>query len=104
MSLVLAFAIEGIGRKKCLIVGGLGQAAMMLWIGAYSGLHPTAPGTPLPSRYVSIVAIYLYAVFYCIGWGPLPWVIAGEVAPNHLRTAVMSIALGVNWCVYLKCP
>ncbi|KAJ7134894.1 general substrate transporter [Mycena epipterygia] len=97
VSLVLAFAIEGIGRKKCLIVGGLGQAAMMLWIGVYSGLHPTTPVNPPPSRYVSIVAIYLFAVFYCIGWGPLPWVIASEIAPNHLRTAVMSIALGVNW-------
>ncbi|KAJ7133582.1 hypothetical protein C8R44DRAFT_772696 [Mycena epipterygia] len=58
---------------------------------------PHHPVNPLPLRYVSIVAIYLFAVLYCIGWGPLPWVIASEVAPNHLRTVVMSIALGVNW-------
>ncbi|KAF8206222.1 general substrate transporter [Mycena galopus ATCC 62051] len=81
VSLTLAFAVENMGRKKCLIIGGLGQGLMMLWLGGY----------------VSIVAVYLYAVFYCVGWGPLPWVVAGEVAPNHLRTGAMAVAIGVNW-------
>ncbi|KAF7336769.1 putative quinate permease [Mycena venus] len=95
ISLVLAFAVEGIGRKKCLIIGGLGQGAMMLWLGGYTGIHPSS--NIVPASYVSIIAVYLYAVFYCVGWGPLPWVVAGEVAPNHLRTGAMSIAVGVNW-------
>lgn len=95
MSLVLAFAVETFGRKRCLITGGLGQGVMMLWIAGYTAIHPGSD--IVPASYVSIVAVYLYAVFYCVGWGPLPWVVAGEVAPNHLRPAVMSIAIGVNW-------
>ncbi|KAG5636953.1 hypothetical protein H0H81_006301 [Sphagnurus paluster] len=95
VGLVLLFAVESLGRKKCLIIGGLGQAVTMLWIGGYSGIHKS--GKVVPASYVSIVAVYLYAAFYSIGWGPLPWVIAGEVAPNHLRTASLSIAIGVNW-------
>jgi len=95
VGLVLLFAVESLGRKRCLIIGGLGQGAMMLWIGGYSGINKS--GKVVVSSYVSIIAVYLYAVFYCIGWGPLPWVIAGEVAPNHLRTASLSIAIGVNW-------
>lgn len=66
----LAFAIENIGRKKCLLLGGLGQALMMLWLGGYNGVHPD--DAKVVASYVSIVAVYLYAVFYCIGWGPLP--------------------------------
>ncbi|KAF9446830.1 general substrate transporter [Macrolepiota fuliginosa MF-IS2] len=95
VAIVLAVAVEGFGRKRCLIVGGLGQGAMMLWIGGYSGIHPS--GKTVPASYVSIVAVYLYAVFYCVGWGPLPWVVAGEVSPNHVRPAALSIAVGVNW-------
>ncbi|KAJ6507955.1 general substrate transporter [Mycena vitilis] len=95
ISFVLAFAVEGIGRKKCLIIGGLGQAFMMLWLAGYTGLHPSSG--VVPASYVSIIAVYLYAVFYCIGWGPLAWVVAGEVAPNHLRTGAMSVAVGINW-------
>ncbi|KAJ6513054.1 general substrate transporter [Mycena sanguinolenta] len=95
VALVLFFAVESLGRKKCLIIGGLGQGFMMLWLGGYTGLHP-AP-TIVPASYVSIVAVYLYAVFYCVGWGPLPWVVAGEVAPNHLRGGSMALAVGVQW-------
>ncbi|KAJ7797678.1 general substrate transporter [Mycena olivaceomarginata] len=101
VGLTLVIAVEGIGRKKCLIVGGLGQSVMMLWIGVYRALHP-APNTggsysSIVLQYISIVAVYFYAVFYSIGWGPIPWVVAAEVAPNHLRTAVISTATGVNW-------
>ena len=95
VSLVLAFAVEGLGRKKCLIIGGLGQGLMMLWIGGFSGIHPGSD--IVPASYVSLVAVYLYAVFYCVGWGPLPWVVAAEVAPNHVRTAALAVAIGVNW-------
>ncbi|KAE9405224.1 general substrate transporter [Gymnopus androsaceus JB14] len=95
VGLVLMFAVEGFGRKKCLIVGGIGQGLTMLWIGGYSAIHPSGP--IVPASYVSLVAVYLYAVFYCVGWGPVPWVVAGEVAPNHLRTVSLSIAIGVNW-------
>jgi sugar porter (SP) family MFS transporter len=95
VGLVLLFAVEGLGRKKCLIIGGLGQGVMMLWIGGFSAIHPQ--NTIVPASYVSIIAVYLYAVFYCIGWGPVPWVVAGEVAPNHVRTAALAVAVAVNW-------
>ena len=89
------FAVEGMGRKMCLLIGGMGQGLLMFWIGGYSALHPES--TIVPASYVSITAVYLYAVFFCIGWGPIPWVVAGEVAPNHVRSAAMSLAIGVNW-------
>ncbi|KAF9223362.1 MFS general substrate transporter [Gyrodon lividus] len=95
VSTTVIFAVEGMGRKMCLFIGGLGQGSMMLWIGGYSAIHPQV--TIVPASYVSIAAVYLYAVFYCFGWGPVPWVVAGEVAPNHVRTAAMSLAISVNW-------
>ncbi|EGN99477.1 hypothetical protein SERLA73DRAFT_54552 [Serpula lacrymans var. lacrymans S7.3] len=90
ISLVLLFAVERMGRKRCLIYGGLGQGLVMLWIAGYSGVHPQK--TIVPASYVSIVAVYLFAVSFSIGWGPVPLVVASEVAPNHLRAAVMSLA------------
>lgn len=61
----LAVAVESFGRKKCLILGGFIQALMMLWIAGYSAIHP---GNGVSGAgYVSIVAVYLYAVGYCIG-------------------------------------
>jgi sugar porter (SP) family MFS transporter len=93
--LTLAFVIESWGRKRTLIYGGLAQGLMMLWIGGYAGAHPNQG--VVPATYVSIVAIYLYGVFFCLGWGFTPLVLGSEVAPGHLRTAVMSLASATTW-------
>ncbi|KAI6122215.1 general substrate transporter [Pisolithus croceorrhizus] len=93
--LVLAFVIESWGRKRTLIYGGIAQAITMIWIGGYSAVHPQS--TVVPTTYVSIVAVYLYGVAFGIGWGFTPLVLGSEVAPGHLRSAVMSIAVGVTW-------
>lgn len=93
--LVLAFIIERWGRKRTLIYGGLAQAVAMLWIGGYTAVH-TEPSV-VPATYVSIVAVYLYGIAFGLGWGFTPLILGSEVAPGHLRSAVMSIAVGVTW-------
>ncbi|KAF8553903.1 general substrate transporter [Imleria badia] len=92
---VLAFVIESWGRKRTLFYGGLAQGLMMLWLGGYAAVHPEP--NVIPATYVSIVAIYLFGVFFCLGWGFTPLVLGSEVAPGHLRPAVMSLATAVTW-------
>ncbi|KAG1887160.1 hypothetical protein F4604DRAFT_1889886 [Suillus subluteus] len=93
--ITLVFIIESWGRKRSLIYSGLGQSLMMLWIGGYAGAHPNQG--IVPGTYVSIVAIYLFGVFFCMGWGITPVVLGSEVAPGHLRTAAMSLATATTW-------
>lgn len=93
--LVLAFVIESWGRKRTLFYGGIAQGLMMLWIGGYVAVHPQP--NVVPATYVSIVAIYLYGVFFCLGWGFTPLVLGSEIAPGHLRPAVMSLASSMTW-------
>lgn len=93
--ITLAFVIESWGRKRTLIYGGLAQGLMMLWIGGWTGAHPNEG--VVPGTYVSIVAIYLFGVFFGLGWGFTPLVLGSEVAPGHLRAAVMSLATAVTW-------
>ncbi|KAG1896923.1 general substrate transporter [Suillus fuscotomentosus] len=93
--MTLAFVIESWGRKRSLIYGGLAQGSMMLWLGGYAGIHPHQD--VVPATYVSIVAIYLYGVFFCLGWGFTPFVLGSEVAPGHLRMAAMSLAAAITW-------
>ncbi|KAG0701235.1 general substrate transporter [Suillus ampliporus] len=95
VGLALAFAVDSWGRKMCLLVGALGQGLSMLWIAGFGAAHPQS--TIVPASYVSIAAVYLYAIFFCLGWGPLPWIVASEIAPNHLRPATLTIAISVNW-------
>ncbi|KAL4062875.1 general substrate transporter [Scleroderma yunnanense] len=92
---VLALVIESWGRKRSLIYGGLGQAVTMLWIGGYTAVH--TGNSVVPATYVSIVAVYLYGIAFGLGWGFTPLILGSEVAPGHLRSAVMSLAVAVTW-------
>jgi sugar porter (SP) family MFS transporter len=93
--ITLAFVIESWGRKRTLIYGGLAQGLMMLWIGGYAGAHPNQG--VVAGTYVSVVAVYLFGISFCLGWGFTPLVLGSEVAPGHLRTAVMSLATANTW-------
>jgi MFS transporter, SP family, sugar:H+ symporter len=99
----LAIATEQVGRKWSLIIGGLGQAFAMFYIGGYSAVHPVHASTngnaqPLTSGGTfAIVCIYLFVVFFSFGWGPIPWVLSAECSPNHVRSLVMALAVMMQW-------
>ena len=96
--LSLALAIEQVGRKWCLIIGGLGQAFGMLYIGSYTGVHPTVKGAPLTGGSTfAIVCVYLYVAFYSLAWGHIPYILSSECSPNHVRALVMAAALMLQW-------
>ncbi|KAG1896938.1 general substrate transporter [Suillus fuscotomentosus] len=90
----LTHIIDSWGRKRTMIYGGLVQGLMMLWIGGYAGAHPNQ--SIGPATYVSIVAVYIYAVAFSVGWGFTPHVFNAEVAPGHLRQLVLSLACGTD--------
>ncbi|KZT59558.1 MFS general substrate transporter [Calocera cornea HHB12733] len=91
----LMLCTEQLGRKRCMIYFGLMQAFAMFFIGAYMKIHPSGP--PIPASYAAIVMVYIYVVGYSFGWGTIPWVVAAEAVPNHLRTLSMSGALMTQW-------
>lgn len=95
----LMFGMEQIGRKWLLIIGGAGQAFAMFYIGIHSGVvGPAVADASLNGSGVfSIVCVYLFVAFYSCGWGPIPFILSAESAPNHLRSLAMALALMTNW-------
>ncbi|EME84253.1 uncharacterized protein MYCFIDRAFT_133500 [Pseudocercospora fijiensis CIRAD86] len=97
-ALGLAFTTEQVGRKWCLIIGGLGQAFSMFYIGVNQAVNPVVAGSSLNGNSTfAIVCVYLFVVFYSFGWGPIPFVLSAECAPNHVRSLVMAAALMTQW-------
>ncbi|KAK4966991.1 hypothetical protein LTR66_012010 [Elasticomyces elasticus] len=117
-ALGLMLATEQLGRKWSLIIGGLGQAFAMFYIGVNQAVNPTVPGAALNGHSIfAIICVYLFVVFYSFGWGPIPFVLSAECAvslasslclretqltkgttqPNHVRSLVMAAALMTQW-------
>ena len=87
---------------------------MHLTLGTLAFLFGTAPivdGQPALGDLagpVALVAANLFVVFFGVSWGPVMWVMLGEMFPNRIRGAALAVAgltqWGANWLVTVTFP
>ncbi len=99
---LLAIAlIDRIGRKPLLLIGSAGMAvtlAVVAW--AFSTAGPDgAGGVMLPghSGVIALVAANLYVIFFNVSWGPVMWVMLGEMFPNQIRGSALAVSGFAQW-------
>ena len=93
--------IDRIGRKPLLLVGSIG---MTLTLGAMAAAFATAAtgpdGKPVLTHMAAVAgltAANLYIVAFAVSWGPVMWVLLGEMFPNEIRGAALAISGATNW-------
>ena len=48
------------------------------------------------------MALMVYVVSFSTGFGPIPWLMMGEIFPSRIRGAAASMATAFNWaCTFL---
>ncbi len=93
--------IDRIGRKPLLMIGSLGMAVTlgaMAW--AFSGAGTDAAGNLAlgeTAGWTALIAANLYVIFFNFSWGPVMWVMLGEMFPNQMRGSALAIAGLAQW-------
>lgn len=94
--------IDRIGRRPLLMFGSIAMFAALvvtaftMLTAPQSGGNPDLAGSP-GLAVVALVALCLYVFAYAGTWGPIMWVLVGEMFPNRVRGAATSVAGGVEW-------
>ncbi len=110
--------IDRVGRKLLLLIG---SAGMFVTLAILAVTFVTAPkctqelinaGTnsscdrvaelnnPMlspSSGWIAVVALCTYVAFFAATWGPIVWVLLGEMFPNRIRATALSIGVMANW-------
>jgi SP family sugar:H+ symporter-like MFS transporter len=93
--------IDRAGRKPLLLGGSVGMA---LTLGAMAVVFATAgvgaDGRPVLTRGAAVAgltAANLYIVAFGVSWGPVMWVLLGEMFPNRLRGSALAVSGATNW-------
>jgi SP family sugar:H+ symporter-like MFS transporter len=93
--------IDKIGRKPLLLIGSAGMAAtLFVMVYAFSQGGLDADGKLTLSAElgtVAVIAANLYVIFFNVSWGPVMWVMLGEMFPNQIRGSALAVAGFFQW-------
>lgn len=99
--LITFFVVDKIGRKPLLWAGSLGMTITLLLVAyAFTGAPIDASGNLSLSDNMgtlALVAANLYVVFFNMSWGPVMWIMLGEMFPNQIRGSGLAVAGFAQW-------
>jgi sugar porter (SP) family MFS transporter len=98
--IAIAF-VDKFGRKPLLILGSIGMTVTLGTMAYIFGHAATdAAGNPTLTGSAGIIALLaanLYVFCFGFSWGPVVWVLLGEMFNNRIRAAALSIAAAIQW-------
>ena len=100
-ALIAIFLVDRVGRKPILLTGSV-MMAVSLGLMAISFVfsETDAEGAvtlPAPWGPIALVAANVFVVGFGASWGPLVWVLLGEIFPSRIRGKALGVAAGAQW-------
>jgi len=99
-TLVAIALIDKVGRKPLLLIGSAGMGITLATMAFIFGTAPQVDGNPQLSGAagpIALVAANLFVVAFGMSWGPVVWVLLGEMFPNRIRAAALGLAAAAQW-------
>jgi MFS transporter, SP family, sugar:H+ symporter len=100
-TLVAIAFVDKFGRKPLLILGSIG---MTLTLGTLTTIFSNAtldtagnPALAGSAGTIALLAANLYVFCFGFSWGPVVWVLLGEMFNNNIRASALSIAAAMQW-------
>jgi MFS transporter, SP family, sugar:H+ symporter len=93
--------VDKIGRKPLLWVGSIGMAVTLAIMAvSFSQATLNDSGALTLSDTIGTIALVAangYVVFFNASWGPVMWVMLGEMFPNQIRGSGLAVAGLAQW-------
>lgn len=102
---IIAIAlVDRVGRKLLLLTGSIGMAvslgSVMLafntgtLVAANGGHHLQLSST---AGLAALIAMNTFVFFFAVSWGPVVWVLLGEMFSNEIRGAALALGAAAQW-------
>lgn len=88
------YLVEAWGRRPLLLFGAIGMAVcqfIVAGVGTGVGIENIVAQQAL----IAFVCIYIF--FFACSWGPVAWVVTGEIFPLKVRAKSLSMTTASNW-------
>ena len=93
--------VDKIGRKPLLLVGSIGMfisLSALTYIFGSAGLDEAGKLALSDNMGTfALIMANLFVVFFGLSWGPVVWVLLGEMFNNRIRGAALAVAASSQW-------
>ena len=100
-TILALYLVDRAGRKKLLMWG---SAIMFVALGTMSVIFASAPvdaeNNPVLGDAEGVIALIAANVFvfgFAFTWGPVVWVLLGEMFSNRIRASALGVAAAAQW-------
>ncbi|MDD9205250.1 sugar porter family MFS transporter, partial [Georgenia sp. 10Sc9-8] len=100
VTIVAILLVDKVGRRPMLLTGSLGMAVTLATMALAFSQATIVDGEAQldqPWGAIALVAANGFVVFFGATWGPIMWVMLGEMFPNRIRATAVSVASAFNW-------
>ncbi len=101
VTLIAIATVDRVGRRALLLVGSAGMTVCLSTMAVvFATAGTNAAGQPDLGDFtgpLALVAANGFVIFFGMSWGPVVWVLLGEMFPNSIRAIAMSVAVAVQW-------
>jgi sugar porter (SP) family MFS transporter len=109
--LIAIALIDKLGRRPLLLIGSVGMTCTLLLATlAFSSATVTDGNLQLSGAMgiLALIAANAYVFFFNFSWGPVMWVLLGEMFPNQIRGSGLAVAglfqWGTNFLITMTFP
>ncbi|TSD93747.1 sugar porter family MFS transporter [Gordonia rubripertincta] len=100
MTFVAILFVDRIGRRKLLLAGSVGMfVGLLMACVAFTQQIGEGENVSLPDPWgvIALIGANLFVVAFAATWGPVMWVMLGEMFPNRIRGVALGVCTAVNW-------
>ena len=96
LTLISSLLIERAGRKALLIFSSTMMSISLAILGTYFDMK--AHGKHVGDlAWLPLFCVILYMICYAIGYGPIPWLMMGELFLPNFKALAMGLSVMTNW-------
>lgn len=99
---IAAILIDRLGRKVLLYISAVSMILSLGVLGAYFFVKDSLGIDVSFLGFLPLASFIVYVLGFSLGFGPIPWLMMGEILPAKIRGQAASVATAFNWtCTFI---
>lgn len=98
---IATILIDRLGRKILLYISDISMVISLFTLGAF--FYCKTNGADVSNvGWLPLASFIIFVVGFSLGFGPIPWLMMGEILPGKIRGSAASVATAFNWmCTFI---